>query len=73
MTIVDCLEFSRALLGMEGDLVLVKDGKRLTGGPTLNDAGIKNGDLLVVMKLSTASAPSPAPAAAGGLDFSNLE
>jgi predicted aspartyl protease len=77
MSIADCLEFSRALLGMEGELILVKDGKRL-GGSTLDQAGVQNGDLLVVMK-PQAQAPAPAaasaarpPAAAGGLDFSSL-
>lgn len=77
MSIADCLEFSRALLGIEGDLVLVKDGKKLTG-TSLSDAGVKNGDLLVVMTPTTAApspvrpAPAPAAAPAGGLDFSNL-
>lgn len=74
MSIADCLEFSRALLGMEGDdLILVKDGKRL-GGSTLSESGVQDGDLLVVMRPQAAAPPAarpPAPAA-GGLDFSNL-
>lgn len=70
MSLDDCLEFSRALLGIEGDLMLVKDGKRLTGS-TLNQAGVQNGDLLVVMKVQVAPAPA-ASRSSGGLDFSNL-
>lgn len=83
MSIADCLEFARALLGMEGDdLILVKDGKRLEG-TSLALAGVQNGDLLVVAAnrpaaaptASSAPRPAPAPVAAsggGGLDFSNL-
>ena len=70
LTINELLDWSRALLGMEGNLVLVKDGNPLsTPTQTLSQAGIANGDLLVVMK---PRAPAPAPAPSGGLDFSNL-
>ena len=73
MSISDCLEFSQALLGMEGDAILVKDGKRLSGS-TLSEAGVQNGDLIVVMERQAAApaGPAPAPAPSGGLDFSNL-
>ena len=72
LTINELLEWSRALLGMEGTLILVKDGTPLsTPSQTLSQAGISNGDLLVVMK-PRALAPAPAPSRGGGLDFSNL-
>ncbi len=72
MSIADCLEFSRALLGLEGDLILVKDGKRLSGS-TLSEAGVYNGDLLVVAKPQAPTAPAAAAArSAGSLDFSSL-
>lgn len=73
MSITDCLEFSRALLGLEGELILAKDGKRLSGA-TLDDAGVQNGDLLVVLKPQNSRVPAPDPVApsTGGLDFSNL-
>eukprot|EP00980_Cylindrotheca_fusiformis_P005587 scaffold1184_cov132-Cylindrotheca_fusiformis.AAC.8 len=74
MTVRELLEFSSALLSMTGDLVLVKDGKPLTNtSHTMVQAGIENGDLLVVMSPSARRpAPAPAPTAGGGLDFSNL-
>jgi len=71
MSIADCLEFARALLGIEGDLVIAKDGKRLVGA-TLRDAGVQHGDILVVVKNNPQIVRPPPPAAAGGLDFSNL-
>eukprot|EP00934_Nitzschia_sp_Nitz4_P003983 Nitzschia sp. Nitz4//scaffold21_size171442//66690//68021//NITZ4_002160-RA/size171442-processed-gene-0.48-mRNA-1//-1//CDS//3329542408//3973//frame0 len=76
MSIDECLEFARAILGITGDVVLVKDG-RLVAGPSLSQAGVANGDLLVVMKPQLPAAPRPtpvpAPAPSGGdLDFSNL-
>jgi len=72
LTIAELLEWSRALLGMEGNIVLVKDGRPLTTATqTLSEAGVNTGDLLVVMK-PRAPAPAPAPRPAGGLDFSNL-
>ena len=72
MSIADCLEFARALLGIEGDLVVAKDGQRLAGA-TLSEAGVQHGDLLVVMKAQAARTPAPRPPpASGALDFSNL-
>lgn len=78
MSLNECMEFACALLGLEGEMVLAKDGRRLSGS-SLSQAGVQHGDLLVVVKLQTspaprpaAPAPSPAPAAFGGLDFSNL-
>ncbi len=72
MSIADCLEFARALLGIEGDLVVAKDGQRLVGA-TLSEAGVQHGDLLVVMKALAARTPAPQPPSASrGLDFSNL-
>lgn len=77
MTIGDVIEFSKALLGMSGNLVIAKDGKPLAStSQSLVQAGVVNGDLLVVMPAVVrrpAPAPTQAPAAAGGgLDFSNL-
>lgn len=69
----ELLEWSKALLGLDGNLILVKDGKPL-GNPslTLSQAHVSNGDLIVVIKKETAPPSAPAPVASGGLDFSNL-
>jgi len=70
LTVSDLLEWSKALLGLEGNLILVKDGKQLAApSMTLSQASVFNGDLIVVMKKERTPAPS---AATGGLDFSNL-
>jgi hypothetical protein len=75
MIVNEVIEFSKALLGVSGDLVLVKDGKPLTNlSQSLMQAGVTTGDLLVVMN-PTVRQPAPAPAppsAGGGLDFSSL-
>jgi hypothetical protein len=85
----DVLEFSKALLGVDGhDLILTKDGKPLLPlSQTLAQAGVSNGDLLVILQqrrhlLSSMASqvPATAPTAStttiasggGGLDFSNL-
>jgi len=69
----ELLEWSKAIFGLDGKLILVKDGIPL-GSPslTLSQASVCNGDLLVVLKKEAAAAPAPAPVASGGLDFSNL-
>jgi DNA damage-inducible protein 1 len=78
LIVAELTEWSKALLGMDGDVRLVKDGQPLVASMTLNAAGVSNGDLLAVMLPQRAAAPvprpAPAPAAAGGggLDFSNL-
>lgn len=77
MAIGEVIEFSKALLGMSGNLIIAKDGKPLASTTqSLAQAGVANGDLLVVMPAAArrpAPAPAQAPAAAsGGLDFSNL-
>mmetsp|Transcript_868 Transcript_868/g.1325 ORF Transcript_868/g.1325 Transcript_868/m.1325 type:complete len:416 (+) Transcript_868:68-1315(+) len=71
LSLSDLLEYSKAILGLDGNLILVKDGKPL-GSPslTLSQAHVCNGDLIVVIKKEAARAP--APIASGGLDFSNL-
>jgi hypothetical protein len=75
MIVNEVIEFSKALLGVSGNLVLVKDGKELTNpSQSLMEAGVATGDLLVVMDPTArhqASAPDPPPAG-GGLDFSSL-
>lgn len=72
MTVNEVVDFSKAILGMSGNLVLVKDGKPLANpSHSLMQAGVVNGDLLVVMN-PTPRRPAPAPRPAGGLDFSNL-
>ncbi|KAL3903615.1 MAG: hypothetical protein SGILL_010379 [Bacillariaceae sp.] len=81
LTLKEVIEFSQALIGVQGtldSLVLAKDGKALQPlTATLAQAGVNNGDLLaVVAKRQQRQAPAPRPAAAGsggvGLDFSNL-
>ncbi|CAJ1930600.1 unnamed protein product [Cylindrotheca closterium] len=72
MTIGEVVEFGKALLGMDGNLIIAKDGKPLASTTqSLAQAGVANGDLLVVMP-PAARRPAPAQAPAGGLDFSNL-
>jgi DNA damage-inducible protein 1 len=73
LSVSELLDWSKAVLGMEGNLILVKDGKPLaTNNPSLSlsEAGVVNDDLLVVMKPRPA-APA-APGGGGGLNFSNL-
>ena len=65
----ELIDFARALLGLEGDLVLFKDGRRLSSG-TLGSLGVRDGDLVAVQK-AQAARPAPAPSG-GGLDFSAL-
>jgi DNA damage-inducible protein 1 len=76
LTVAELLEWSKALLGMDGDVRLVKDGQPLIASMTLSAAGVSSGDLIAVMLPQRAAAPTPrsasAPAAGGGLDFSNL-
>ena len=62
LTVQELIEWSKALLGMDGDVVLMKDGKPLTNNASqsLTQAGVTNGDLLVVMKVA-ARPPVPAP------------
>lgn len=71
LTLTELIEWSKALLGMDGNLMLMKDGHPLRNPSlSLNQAGVANGDLLVVMK--PAARPAPAAASGGGIDFSNL-
>jgi hypothetical protein len=74
LTIIEAKEWGAALLGMDGNLVLVKDGRPLNNPSiTLAQAGVVNGDLLAVMKPTAQPQAVPAPATSGGgLDFSNL-
>jgi len=74
LKVSELLDWSKALLGgLEGNnnLALVKDGKPLSVSHlTLSQAGIHNGDLIVVTTRS--QAPAPPPRGGGGLDFSSL-
>lgn len=74
LTVAELLEWSKALLGMDGDVRLVKDGQPLIASMTLGAAGVSSGDLIAAMLPQRAAAPAPrsAPAAGGGLDFSSL-
>jgi DNA damage-inducible protein 1 len=73
MTVAELADLSMALFGFDSqDIRLVKDGSPLTHSSTMSAAGVVHGDLLVVMVARSAPPPRPAPAAAGGLDFSNL-
>ncbi len=72
LTLREVLEFSKALLSIQedDDLALAKDGKLLLPlTRTLALAGVKSGDLLVVL---ARRAPAFTPVSGGGLDFSNL-
>jgi len=80
-TVQDLIEWAKALLGMNGHIVLFKDGKPLRHemAATLSQVGIQNGDLLAVQSAQQQQQPqpqqraAPAPSAAGGgLDFSAL-
>ena len=66
LTLSEVLEFATALLGIDtaasSNLILTKDGKALNGN-TLQDAGVQNGDLLVVLSKRS---PSSASALGGG-------
>ncbi|KAG7341431.1 aspartyl protease [Nitzschia inconspicua] len=77
LSLQEVLEFSKALLGLDGDdWVLTKDGKPLTPlSQSLAQAGVSHGDLLLVLKRrqpQPAARPTVPAAPAGGLDFSNL-
>jgi hypothetical protein len=74
MIVNEVIEFSKALLGMSGNLVLVKDGKPLTNpSQSLMQAGAGGGlDFSSLLGSSSNAAAAAAPAAGGGLNFSNL-
>lgn len=75
VTINEVLELGTAILDVKGsNLVLVKDGKPLLPtSSSLSQAGVANGDLLVVMSARTAAPrPDTSSNGASGLDFSNL-
>lgn len=74
LPLAEVLDFSMALLGIGGgDLVLTKDGKELLPlSQTLAQAGVNNGDLLVVLSRQQPAVLAPAVASGTGLDFSNL-
>lgn len=73
-TVKELSEWCIALFGLEGEVRLFKDGKALDSGMNLEQAGVRNGDLLAAQEARTTAAASapPARAAGGGLDFSNL-
>jgi hypothetical protein len=84
-TVQELSEWSKGIFGLSGDVHLYKDGA-LLAPPTasLQQAGIRHGDLVATQVARTASAPhvpsarpaayasAPAAAASGGLDFSSL-
>ena len=69
--ILEVIGFAQALLGLGDGIRLFKNGKALNNSATLRSAGVVNGDMLAAQK-PVAPRPAPAPAASGGLDFSNL-
>ena len=79
LTIQEVLDLGKALLDLEGTIVVTKYGSILSPpSKTLAQAGVANGDLLAFLKRQPRAAAAPAPAAAsttqssGGLDFSSL-
>lgn len=79
MTVKELSEWCSALLGLQGDVQLFKDGRALDPAMKLEQAGVRHGDLLAAQQQANASnnnniaaVPPPPPAAVGGLDFSNL-
>ena len=77
LTVQEVLDLGKALLGLEGDLVVTKYGKILAPPTkTLSDAGVASGDLLAFLRTKPRAAPAPASssttAASGGLDFSGI-
>jgi len=71
------VDLGKALLGLEGDIVVTKYGTLLgASNITLQQAGVVNGDLLNFLKRkprpSPARAAPTAAAGGGGLDFSSL-
>ena len=87
-TVAELNELAKALLGMDGNISLIKDGRPLSanGSLTLEQAGVQNGDLLAAIppnvgRNNNAQGRPPASSATpmaidggggGGLDFSNL-
>ena len=79
LTIQEVLDLGKALLDLEGTIVVTKYGSILSPpSKTLAQAGVANGDLLAFLKRQPRAPAAPAPAAAsttqssGGLDFSSL-
>ena len=70
-TVKELSEWCSALFGLQGTVQLSKDGKVLDPSLKLEQAGVRNGDLLVASEAVAAAPPAPAPAM-GGLDFSSL-
>lgn len=73
-TVKDLSEWCVALFGMQGEVHLLKDGRRLDPEMKLDQAGVTHGDLLAAQEAS-AQRQQQQPAAgapAGGLDFSSL-
>jgi DNA damage-inducible protein 1 len=73
----DAIGFAQALFGLDsssGSLGLYKNGMKLENSATLQGAGVVSGDMLAVQTPPAVARPRPvpAPAATGGLDFSNL-
>jgi Aspartyl protease len=72
-TVKELSEWCNALLGLEGTVHLSKDGQILDPNMKLEEAGVRNGDLLAANEARAAPpAPAAAAAAGGGLDFSSI-
>jgi hypothetical protein len=80
-TFSDLSSFASALLDLDGDIVILRDRIKLSdennAQQTLQSGGIKDGDLLTILRVSEVPSGSPArqrprPNPTGGLDFSNL-
>jgi hypothetical protein len=69
-SVKELAEWSTALLGLQGNVVIYKDGNPLDPDMKLEQAGVQNGDLLAA-QVTNESRPPPAQPAAG-LDFSSI-
>jgi hypothetical protein len=74
-TVKELTEWSTALLGLQGDVVIYKDGNRLDPEMKLGQAGVQNGDLLAAQVSNDSSSPAAEAqpsTAMTGIDFSTI-
>lgn len=65
-------EWCSALFGVSNPIVLIKDQRRLPSTGTIGEAGVGDGDLLVVSNDRPDQAPPSADRSSSAMDFSNL-